>query len=247
MSEQPVVLITGANGGIGKALCRTFMKAGYFVIGTDRENQNCPCDAYLKFNLIDLITSDNHLQDFRVNVLDLLEHRNFKALINNAATQKLGRVGQITTEEFSHTLNVNVTAPLLLTQLFIEQLEKAKGTVINIGSIHAKLTKQGFVSYATSKAALLGLTQAMAVDLCQRVRVNIIQPAATRTEMLVAGFEGRQESYKQLQAFHPLGRIAEPCEIAKVAIFLVSEAASFITGTAINIDGGIGVRLHDPE
>jgi len=247
MSKQVAVLITGANGGIGKALCRTFMKSEYFVIATDIGEQKCQCDAYLKLDLNDLVISKNHQQNCYKDVTHLLNNISLKGIINNAAIQKLGSVEQISVEEFIETLNTNVTAPLVISQLFLEQLEKIKGVIINIGSIHAKLTKKGFVSYATSKAALLGLTQAMAVDLGQRVRVNIIQPAATRTEMLLASFEGRQESYKQLQAFHPLERIAEPEYIAEVALFLVSESANFITGAAINVDGGIGVRLHDPE
>jgi len=245
--KKIAVLISGANGGIGKALCHTFMNADYFVIGTDKGLQDCLCDAYLELDLLDLILNEGQRQDFHLTVLGLLDGRCLNAIINNAAIQTLGHVDEITVQEFNHSLNVNVTAPFLITQLFIEQLERGNGSVVNIGSIHATLTKPGFVSYATSKSALLGLTQAMAIDLGGRIRVNIIQPAATRTEMLVAGFEGREESYKELQVFHPLCRIAEPDEIAEVSLFLVSNAASFITGTTINVDGGIGVRLHDPE
>lgn len=246
MSKQAAILITGANGGIGKALCHTFMEAGYFVIATDIEKQKCQCDTYLELNLADLV--NNQQQSFHKKVIDLLNNIELKGLINNAAIQKLGSVEQISTQEFIETLNINVTAPLILSQLFLKQLEKAKGSIINIGSIHAKLTKPCFVSYATSKAALLGLTQAMAVDLgSKKIRVNIIQPAATATEMLIAGFEDKQDSLKELEQYHPIGRIAEPKEIAELAAFLVSDKAGFISGSAIGIDGGIGGRLYDPE
>lgn len=248
MSKQAAILITGANGGIGKALCHTFMEAEYFVIATDIEKQKCQCDAYLELNLADLINSKNQQQNFHEKVTQLLNHIDLKGIINNAAVQKLGSVEQISTEEFIETLNINVTAPLILSQLFLKQLEKVKGAIINIGSIHAKLTKPSFVSYATSKAALLGLTQAMAVDLgSKKIRVNIIQPAATATEMLIAGFEGKEDSFKKLEQYHPVGRIAEPKEIAELAAFLVSDKAGFISGSAIGIDGGIGGRLYDPE
>ena len=246
MSKQEAILITGANGGIGKALCSSFMEAEYFVIATDIEKPKCQCDAYVELNLADL--ASNHKQNFYENVIDLLKNLELKGLINNAAIQKLGSVEQIAIKEFTETLNINVSAPLILSQLFLKQLEKAKGTIINIGSIHAKLTKPGFVSYATSKAALLGLTQAMAVDLgAKKIRVNIIQPAATATEMLIAGFEGKEDSLKELEQYHPIGRIAEPKEIAELAVFLVSDKAGFISGSAIGIDGGIGGRLYDPE
>ncbi|KOR31966.1 hypothetical protein TI05_10285 [Achromatium sp. WMS3] len=248
MSKQAATLITGANGGIGKALCLSFMEADYFVIATDIGKQKCKCDAYLELNLADLFNCTNQQQDFYEKVTQLLNHIDLKGLINNAAIQKLGNIEQISTQEFIETLNINVTAPLILSQLFLKQLEKSKGTIINIGSIHAKLTKPRFVSYATSKAALLGLTQAMAVDLgSKKIRVNIIQPAATATEMLIAGFEGKKDSLKELEQYHPIGRIAEPKEIAELAVFLVSDKAKFISGSAIGIDGGIGGRLYDPE
>ena len=125
---------------------------------------------------------------------------------------------------------------------------RTRGGVVNIGSIHARTTKPGFVSYATSKAALIGLTQALAVDLGSKgVRVNVVQPAATQTDMLMRGLDGHPEAYDRLAAYHPLERIADPGEIADAVMFLVSANASFITGAVLSVDGGIGVRLHDPK
>jgi NAD(P)-dependent dehydrogenase (short-subunit alcohol dehydrogenase family) len=78
------------------------------------------------------------------------------------------------------------------------------------------------------------------------VRVNAINPAATATPMLLAGFEGKPEQFATLANMHPLERIAEPDEVARTALFLASADASFITGSVLHIDGGIGARLHDP-
>jgi NAD(P)-dependent dehydrogenase (short-subunit alcohol dehydrogenase family) len=128
----------------------------------------------------------------------------------------------------------------------LPDLEKARGSVVNISSVHATLTKPGFSAYATSKAALLGMTRALAVDLGPRVRVNCVTPAATDTPMLRAGFEGNPAELSALAAMHPSGRIATPEEIARVVLFLASDAASAITGAALAADGGIGGRLHDP-
>ena len=137
-------------------------------------------------------------------------------------------------------------APFLLIQGLLPELKKAKGSVVNIASVHSISTKPGFVCYATSKTALVGLTKAMAVDLGPDVRINAICPGATATAMLLSGFEGKGQEFKQLSKMHPLERIAQPTEIADVALFLLSQQASFITGASLSVDGGIGVRLHDP-
>ena len=91
-----------------------------------------------------------------------------------------------------------------------------------------------------------GLTRALAVDLGPKVRVNTLAPAATATPMLMAGFKGREEAFKNLEGCHPAGRIATPEEIAKIAVFLMSEDADFITGATLYADGGVLSRLHDP-
>jgi NAD(P)-dependent dehydrogenase (short-subunit alcohol dehydrogenase family) len=109
------------------------------------------------------------------------------------------------------------------------------------------LTKSAFISYATSKAALQGLTRALAVDLGGRVRINVIQPAATDTSMLREGFAGNEAGLAALGQYHPAHRLAIPDEIAAAVLFLVSDECRFMTGSVINVDGGIGSRLHDPE
>jgi len=120
------------------------------------------------------------------------------------------------------------------------------GCVLNIGSVHANATKPGFVSYATSKAALHGLTRALAVDLGERCRVICLAPAATETDMLRAGFEHNPGGLEQLASMHPLNRLATPQEIARLAVVLASEA-QFCTGSTVYADGGVLSRLHDPE
>ena len=142
---------------------------------------------------------------------------------------------------------MNLFAPFALIRGLLPQLKRAQGSVVNIASVHAHLTKPGFAAYATSKHALVGLTKSLAVDLAGAVRVNCINPAATATPMLIAGFEGRSEAMESLADMHPSGRIAEPLEVARAAVFLASESASFINGAALDVDGAIGARLHDPE
>lgn len=240
-------LITGAEGGIGRALCREYQKAGYRVIASDRNpNNGVECDTFLQFDL-SLFTRDNAYKEQTFQQIEeVCEGEGLSVLINNAAVQILNATENVTIDDWRTTLDTNLIAPFMLIQGLLKQLEQAKGNVLNIASVHATNTKPGFITYATSKTALVGLTRALAVDLGARIRVNALAPAATATPMLLAGFEGKPELFKQLSHMHPLGRIATPEEVARVALFLTSDAASFITGAVISVDGGISGRLHDP-
>jgi NAD(P)-dependent dehydrogenase (short-subunit alcohol dehydrogenase family) len=239
-------LITGALGGIGQALCSEFRKAGYFVIGTDKRDGKCDCEAFLNVDIRDLYLQASVREKVTADVRRIVGEHGLKVLVNNAATQVLNRTDDIKTTDWDDTLQTNLIAPFLLTQALLSDLEKAKGSVVNIASIHSVATKPTFVCYATSKAALVGMTRALAVDLGPRVRVNAINPAATATPMLLAGFEGKSKEFDELAKKHPLERIAQPWEVAKTAIFLASDDAAFISGACLHIDGGIGGRLNDP-
>lgn len=175
-----------------------------------------------------------------------VEPSGLNVLVNNAAVQPLNSTEKITLDEWRQTLDINLTAPFLLIQGLLPALERVGGNVVNISSVHAIATKPAFVTYATSKAALGGLTRALAIDLGGRVRVNAINPAATATAMLLAGFVGKEAQFEELSRMHPVGRIAQPEEVASAALFLASTQADFITGASLNLDGGISVRLHDP-
>jgi len=239
-------LITGALGGIGQALCTEFQRAGYFVIATDRRVGACANDAFINVDIRDLYTYADRRRWLGGEVRAILDGRGLNVLVNNAATQILNRTDDIQISDWDDTLQTNLIAPFLMIQLFLPELEAAKGSAVNIASIHSVVTKPRFVCYATSKAALVGMTRALAVDLGARIRINAINPAATATPMLLAGFEGKSKELDELAKKHPLERIAQPWEVAKTAIFLASEDAAFITGACLHIDGGIGGRLHDP-
>jgi NAD(P)-dependent dehydrogenase (short-subunit alcohol dehydrogenase family) len=240
------VFITGANGGIGKALCKAFFEAGYYVIASDKVNGDCLSDAFIQADIAKICIDSDYRAEIISKIYSYLNGQGLFALINNAATQVLGKTEEIQVEHWNQTLNTNLIAPFLLIQGLLSELKKANGSVVNISSVHAINTKPGFICYATSKTALVGLTKSMAVDLGSDVRINAICPGATATPMLLAGFEGKEENFQQLSKMHPLGRIAQPKEIAQVALFLVSDQASFMTGVSLSVDGGISVRLHDP-
>lgn len=242
---KPAVLITGACGGIGSALCDVFADAGYRVVGIDLAARSgfpydvIPCDIRT------IAQSEQAADELRVKVLELTNGR-LEALINNAALQIVKPSSELTRDDWAATLDTNLMAPFWLSRLFLPELQSTRGSIVNIGSIHAKLTKRQFVAYATSKGALETMTRAMALDLAPHVRVNAIAPAATDTPMLRAGFAGQPEKFAELERYHPLGRIATPEEVAQVALFLAGLKAGFMTGTTIGVDGGIAGCLSDP-
>jgi NAD(P)-dependent dehydrogenase (short-subunit alcohol dehydrogenase family) len=246
---MPTAIITGSAGGIGQALVRTFANAGYQVIATDwtKKPTDLACDYYRMIDLARLVEEEDYatiaLADLRV----VLAGQGLDVLINNAAVQILGGVEMLTRGDWRRSLDVNLIAPFLLTQALLHDLEQARGCVINISSIHARLTKKNFIAYATTKAALSGMTRAMAVDLGPRVRVNAIEPAAIETPMLRAGFANKPKLYGALEASHPQQRIGSAEEVSHLALNLVSADTAFLHGTCVAFDGGISARLFDPD
>lgn len=248
--ENQFALITGANGGIGQALCKTFKEEGYEVIATDVHDK--PLDSltfsqYVSIDLNKLVENESYATDRTNQIKSFLPNGKLHALINNAAIQILGGVDSLTRSDWNQTLNINLQAPFLLAQAFIGELEVCKGSIVNISSIHAKLTKRNFVAYATSKAALSGMTRAMAVDFGSRIRVNAIEPAAIETDMLLEGFKESRQSLLKLKNFHPSQTLGTPIEIALVASSLCNSKANFIHGACIDVAGGISCALHDPD
>lgn len=246
---MPTVLITGAAGGIGRALTRTFADAGYQVIATDWTEQptDLICDLYRAVDLARLVEDEDYATAAITDLRTALAGQGLGVLINNAAVQILGGVEDLTRDDWRRSLDVNLLAPFLLTQALLQDLERVKGCVINISSIHARLTKKNFVAYATTKAALSGMTRAMAVDLGPKVRVNAIEPAAIETPMLRAGFADNPERYRELETCHPQRRIGLPDEVSRLALSLASADMPFLHGACVALDGGIGARLLDPD
>lgn len=209
--NSPIALVTGAAGGIGRALVRRFAAQGYRVLALDCSDKpdDLDCWHYQQVDLEQLVVDSAYTAKCLSDITQLIGNDGLAVLINNAAVQVLGGLSSLTVGDWHKTLDVNLLAPFVLTQALLPQLEAAAGCVINISSIHARLTKPNFVAYATSKAALSAMTRAMAVDLGGRVRVNAIEPAAIATEMLRAGFVGQPEQFANLVGCHPQGRIGD--------------------------------------
>lgn len=239
------VLITGSYGGIGRVLCTEYKKAGYNVIGVDKQYVEDADYNFLHYNIRSIPDDPELFKKFKTEVREIAGD-NLSCIVNNAAVQILKKVDNLSWDDWEETFKVNLFAAFFLVQAFLPELRKNTGTVVNIASIHAQLTKAEFAAYSTSKGALISLTRALALDLAPEIRVNAVVPAATETPMLKASFEGNEKGYQLLGEYHPLRRIAKPEEVAKTALFLSSTQSSFISGSAIWVDGGIGGVLSDP-
>lgn len=244
--KKKSVLVTGSNGGIGQALCKHFAGAGWGVIATDlHEKPHFPVDQYICLDLACFAVDKKFRRRIELELSDLFS-AGLNCLINNGAYQVVAPLNELTAEDWHRSINVNVTAPFFLVKALLESLKLSKGNVINISSVHARLTKPNFGAYATSKAALEGLTRSLGVELGKNVRINAIAPAAIGTSMLEAGFERAPEVFDKLVSCHPSGCLGTPQDIAALALFIADDRNGFLNGSILGIDGGIGSRLHDP-
>ncbi len=157
-------------------------------------------------------------------------------------------MSELSWDDWDITLSVNTVAPFFFVQGFLEELTKTHGHVINISSIHSRLTKADFTCYAASKAALETLTKSLALELSIKgISVNAIAPAAIATKMLKDGFAATPEKLKELESYHPTGRIGSPEELASFVKSISEQKGNFLAGSIIDFSGGISSKLHDPD
>lgn len=243
---KSAALVTGCAGGIGSAIVKKFIDSGFYVVGLDVREPDILPNCFIRCDLRKVTRSASGLARLRSELRGILKKSNLKVLVNNAAIQILAEFEKLTLDQFHESLDVNVVAPFVLSQLCIDSLKSSGGMIVNIGSIHSRLTKPGFVAYATSKGALESLTRALAVELGHEVRVNAIMPAAIETAMLVDGFDGDRSLLSSLKSHHPVRRLGTPEEIADLIEGLISMKLPFLNGSVIDLSGGIASRLHDP-
>ena len=240
-----VVIVTGAAGGIGSAVVRTLRARKYRVISIDVADAHETGKDFLRVDLSNL-SSTKRVGELNEQLAEAIDSDRLVGLVNNAALQIVRPFNELTVEHVIDSLQVNCVAPFALAKASLCHLKKSHGTIVNIGSIHAKLTKPSFVAYATSKAALEGLTRAMAVELGGDIKVCAIMPAAIATPMLAAGFEDNPQGLNKLNSFHPAGIVGNTDEVGELVNMLIGESLPFSNGAVWNLDGGISGVLHDP-
>lgn len=234
------VVVTGAAGGIGAALCERMRKDGYLTIGIDR-NAAPVADIDLQ---LDMRESEDLVKLGR----EIARDYELKAIVHNAAAQPIAGAGETSLDEWVDALRVNVIAVDALVAGTRESLAANDGSVVVISSAHARATTGGVTAYATTKAALEGWVRSAALDLGPGIRVNAVAPGAIDTAKLREGFarwgeESAEERKAVLRERTALRRIGEPSEVAGAVSFLIGDDARFVTGAVLVVDGGATARL----
>lgn len=240
-------IVTGSSGAIGSAMVDKFQQAGYVVCGLDHiEPSHTLPDHHITVDLYRLANEPDTRHAVIHAIKIWLGHKNLDVLVNNAAYQYVSLKHPMPVEELTRSYSINVIAPYLLITELADVMTAGLASVVNIGSVHSRLTKPGFVGYATTKAALAALTRGLALDYGDRLRINCIEPASVETPMLLDGFKTCPEKKAALEEHHPQKRIGTPAEIAAMALALSSGDVRFLHGACIDMSGGIASRLHDP-
>lgn len=239
-----VALITGSARGIGRAVAERFCAEGATIVVNDVGS-----DAGARETLASLEASGGRgtVEMFDVsdasqvdaavkNIVDA--HGRIDILVNNAGITRDNLLLRMSEEEFDAVLRVNLKGTYLLTKAVTRHMMKQRsGRVVNISSVVGMMGNAGQSNYAAAKAGIIGFTKATARELAARnIAVNAIAPGFIRTAMTAGLPEAVQKGFL---AQIPLGRFAEPREVAELALFLASDAASYITGQVIGINGGM--------
>ena len=232
-----VVLVTGTSRGIAAA----FSQEGDVVVGCGRSAAPDEPANGTHYRTCDL-RDPAAITGLVAGVVE--EHGRLDVLVNNAAIEVDETVEQTTVEQWDETLAVNVRAPGLLAAAAIPHMRLAGGgAIVNIASIDALWAEPALPAYCASKGALVALTRALAIDHGRDgIRCVAICPSYVRTGMLDQFFRSQADPAAALAggvAMHPIGRLAEPSDIADLAVFLASDRASFLTGHVYMADGGM--------
>lgn len=245
-------LVTGAAMGIGSAVAQLLAERGAKLALLDRDAEALEQTAQklrqLGAEVLSLAADVSNTVEVKAALTTCLERfGNLDIVSNNAGIQRYGTVETTPEAVWDEVMNVNLKGVYLISQYALPHLKKTQGSIINMASVQAFATQRNVAAYTTSKHGLIGLTRSMALDAARDgVRVNCVAPGTVDTPMLhwAASLDDHPETVmSEVNAMHPLGRIARPAEIAEVVAFLASERASFITGAVIVADGGLLLPL----
>lgn len=240
--NNKVVIVTGGASGIGLATVRAFCSKGAKVVIADLNEQG------------QILSDDLNQQGyittfFKIDVRneqennDLIQYtiKTFAALdivYANAGIAADGSIDQLPLDRWQKTIDINLTSVYLLNKAAIEYwlAQEQTGIIVNCGSIHSWVGKKGVTAYAAAKGGVKLLTQTLAIDYASRgIRINAVCPGYIDTPLLSAADVRQKENLAKL---HPIGRLGRPEEVANVVLFLASDEASFVNGTAVLVDGG---------
>jgi NAD(P)-dependent dehydrogenase (short-subunit alcohol dehydrogenase family) len=237
-----LAVVTGGSSGIGYAIAQKLTKNNIrsVLIGRDPGRLKLACSnlgELSEFIVCDLTRLEN-LPGIVRNIID--KHGKIDILVNNAGIHLKKKFSEVTDEEYLQVIMNNQNAVFTLTREVTSYMVKKKsGTVLNISSMASQYGLPGVMAYTASKSAIEGMTRAMAVELSPSgIRVNCIAPGFIKSSMSSNALDNDPDRLRKVISRTPMGRLGTPEEVAEAAFFLVSEAASFITGVVLPVDGG---------
>ena len=255
--EGKVVIVTGGSAGIGRGAAEVFAADGASVVVHGFTQKNVDevvrliTDAGGKAVGVagDVALEETH----RATAAAALEHfGRIDHLVTSAGIQTYGDAAETTPEDFDRVFAVNVKGSFLAVHFAIEEIRRNKGTITLISSVQGVATQNKVVGYTSTKGALNAMARALAVDEAEYgVRVNALLPGSIDTPMLRTSAtewsdgtpEGQEAVVAEWGRMHPLGRVGRPEEVGAVCSFLASDAASFVTGAEMRVDGGLLSRI----
>ena len=244
MSEsEKVVLVTGATRGIGRAIALALGQQGHTVVGTATSAEGAErisaafAEAGVKGKGVVLNVADAESIDQAIAAINA-EFGAPQIVVNNAGITRDNLMLRMKTDEWDDVIKTNLSAIFRLTKACLKGMTKARwGRIINISSVVGSMGNPGQANYAAAKAGLEGFSRALAAEIASRnITVNSIAPGFIETDMTQALPEAQRELLlKQV----PAGRLGQPEDIASAVAFLASDAASYITGTTLHVNGGM--------
>jgi NAD(P)-dependent dehydrogenase (short-subunit alcohol dehydrogenase family) len=250
--DNRIALVTGAAMGIGAGIAQRFSEAGATVVIFDINSERAVASAKaLAPGRAKVITGDVSCEtDVRSAIEQTIsEFGSLDILVNNAGIEVPGQIVDLTSADWDRQLGVNLKGAFFFLKYAIPHMRARKrGAIINISSVHAFVSYAGSAAYDASKAGMIGLTRALALDHGRDgIRANAICPGYIDTSLhqaWLATVPDPEAVMRQVLSFHPLGRIGTPQDVAEAALFLASDAASFISGTYLVVDGGMTASGH---
>jgi len=237
MLEDKIAIVTGGSKGIGRAIAKTLLEGGAEVVIANRsvdDGETTAAELGCTFTQCDVA---DYEQVTALVEATVEAHGGLDIMVNNAGIGRAGTVEGMSLAEWRDVLRINLDGVMHGTRAALPHLQDSEGTIINIASIYGLVAGPSAAAYSAAKGGVVNFTRSVAVDYAGSVRVNSICPGFVDTPMTEPVFQDL-EFYEYVRGQTPMGRIAQPEEVAEVVRFLASERASYITGANIPVDGG---------